>query len=268
MGLFTEYIDKKLDAQQLQAERKKLVKKIAKIRKRDVLVIAADIQNEAKAPNSIDYSDLLPVQDQLTNLKGKALDLILETPGGSGEVAEDIVSAIRGKYDDVAVIIPGTAKSAGTIIAMSGNEILMEQTSSLGPIDAQIIWQGKVFSAHALLEGFEDIKQKVDKANVLSKAYIPILQGISPGELQHAENALSFARELVTKWLAKYKFQNWDIHSSTGKPVTEDEKRNQAEKVASQLCDQNRWRTHGRSIKIPDLLNLGLKIGLVAQMSA
>jgi hypothetical protein len=30
----------------------------------------------------MDYSDLLPIEDQLSNLSGKKLDLILETPGG------------------------------------------------------------------------------------------------------------------------------------------------------------------------------------------
>ena len=89
--------------------------------------------------------DLLPISDQLANLKGTKLDLILETPGGAGEVAEDIVRMIRKKYDDVAVIVPGWAKSAGTIIAMAADEILMGPTSALGPIDARLSWQGKRF---------------------------------------------------------------------------------------------------------------------------
>jgi len=62
--------------------------------------------------------------------------LILETPGGSGEVAEDIVRSLRGQFDEIAVLVPGTAKSAGTIMAMAGDEILMQPSSSLGPIDA------------------------------------------------------------------------------------------------------------------------------------
>lgn len=71
----------------------------------------------------IDYTDILPVQDQLSNLSGDNLDLILETPGGFAEVVEDIVGLIRNKYESVGVIIPGWAKSAGTIFAMSGDEI-------------------------------------------------------------------------------------------------------------------------------------------------
>lgn len=114
---------------------------------------------------------------------GTAIDLILETPGGSGEVAEDIVRLLRDKYASVAVIVPGWAKSAGTIMTMAADEILMDSFSALGPIDAQLVWQGKTFSAHALLEGMEKIKREVEATGKLNLAYVPMLQGISPGEL-------------------------------------------------------------------------------------
>jgi hypothetical protein len=185
----------------------------------------------------------------------------LETPGGSGEVAEDIVKMIRNKYDDVAFIIPGSAKSSGTIIAMSGDDILMEPMSSLGPIDAQIITgQGKRYSAEALIKGINKIKDEADSKQSLSKAYIPILQGISPGEMESAHNALNFAKVLVTDWLAKYKFKNWTHHSTTGKEVTEEEKRARAHEIASLLCKHEHWLSHGRSIKIDDLESMKLKI--------
>jgi predicted RNA-binding Zn-ribbon protein involved in translation (DUF1610 family) len=188
------------------------------------------------------------------------VDLILETPGGSGEVAEDIVRLLRAKYEDVGVIIPGYAKSAGTIMAMSADEILMDCSSSLGPIDAQIQWQGKVFSAEALLEGMKRIKKEVEDTGVLNKAYIPMLQGISPGELQNAENALEFSRSLVKDWLAHYKFRTWTEHSSTRQAVTEADRVARAAEISEQLCEHKHWLTHGRSIKIDDLEKMRLRI--------
>jgi hypothetical protein len=260
VGIYSEYLDRKFSFPDLTAERKKQLRRIAELRGgRDVLVFAADF-NKPKAPISIAYADLLPINDQLANLRGSAVDLLLETPGGSGEVAEDIVRLLHGKYDEVGIIVPGSAKSAGTIVAMSGNEILMDQASALGPIDAQIVWQGKMFSADALLEGVEKIKGEVEKTGALNKAYIPILQAISPGELQSAENALKFAKVLVTDWLVQYKFKMWSSHSSTGKPVTQEEKRARAEEISALLCDHGRWLTHGRSIKIDDLTAMGLQI--------
>src|ERR1035438_6404855 len=107
---------------------------------------------------------------------------------------------------------------------MAGDEILMGQTSALGPIDAQLFWQGKQFSADALLAGMKEIKKEVQDTGILNKAYVPILQNISPGELQDAQNALDFATDLVTDWLSRYKFKLWTTHSSTGDPVTPEER--------------------------------------------
>ncbi len=266
MGIYSEYLDNPALSQnfdQLTAERKKQLKRISSFRgDRDVLVVAADLNKAqfAGAAIALGYADLLPITDQLANLKGKRLDLILETPGGSGETAEEIVRICRAKYDEIGVIVPGWAKSAGTILAMAADEIIMGPVSALGPIDAQIAWQGKQFSADALLEGMEKIKQEVQKTGSLNRAFIPILQGISPGELQSAENALNFAKVLVTDWLARYKFKNWAAHSSTGLPVTDAERKTRAEEVAAKLCDHRHWLTHGRSIKIQDLTEMRLKI--------
>ncbi|MEE8403473.1 MAG: hypothetical protein V3R93_06940 [Candidatus Hydrothermarchaeaceae archaeon] len=160
----------------------------------------------------------------------------------------------------MAFIVPGMAKSAGTIIVMSGDDILMEPVSSLGPIDAQLFWQGKQFSADAFLEGLKKIKKETDEEKALNRAYIPILQNISPGDIQHAENALKFAETLVTNWLEKYKFKNWLKHSSSGKPVTDDERKQRAEEIAGELCKHSRWFTHARSIKIKDLEEMRVKI--------
>lgn len=245
---------------ELEAERKKQLTRIEQIRGRDVLVYAANLSVRVQAPISIEYADLLPINDQLANLHGTALDLLIETPGGSGEVAEDIVKLLRGKYTNLAAVVPGAAKSAGTLIVMASDEILMEPASALGPIDAQILWQGKQFSAEALLEGLKAIQDEVTKVGTLNLAYVPILNQISPGEIQNAKNALNFARTLVTNWLATYKFKNWSTHKTSGQHVTDDERRARAEDIANELSNHTKWLTHGRSLKIADLEAMKLVI--------
>lgn len=261
MGIYTEYLEKNMNFEQIAKERKKQLKIISDIRdNRDILVYASNLTNKTQSPISIDYSDILPIQDQISNLNGKSIDIIIETPGGFAEVVEDIIDLVRSKYENVGIIVPGTAKSAGTIFAMAGDEILMGVSSSLGPIDAQIMNNNKRFSADAFLEGLEKIKSDILKTKKLNPAYIPILQNISPGEIQHCENAQKFSKILVTQWLTKYKFQNWNTHSSNGNPVTSIEKEKRANEIASLLCKHSHWLTHGRSIKIDDLNKMRLLI--------
>lgn len=87
-----------------------------------------------------------------------------------------------------------------------------------------------------------------------------MLQNISPGEIQHCENAQNLSKKLVYEWLAEFKFKYWNTHSTTGKPVTKTDKLNRATEIAEALCKQSEWLTHGRSIKIADLERLKLKI--------
>jgi ClpP class serine protease len=260
LGIYAEYLDRQMSFPDLTAERKKQLGRIAEIRGRDVLVYASDLR-KGTSSIAIGYEDLLPITDQLSNLTGSAVDVILETPGGLAEVAEDIVRLLHDKYDHVAFLVPGAAKSAGTIMATAGDDILLEPGSSLGPIDAQLSWQGRTaYSADAFLKGLEEIKDEVNRTGSLNRAYIPILQNISPGEIQHAKNGLSFAKDLVTRWLAQYKFRPWTQHSSTGKAVTEEDREARAREIAEQLCDHGRWLSHGRSIKLADLVGMRLKI--------
>ena len=258
MGVYSEYLDRQFSFEDLCKERKYQLKRIAQFRNRDIIVYAGNIN--ANAPNSIDYSDVLPFSDQLSNLKTRDIDIIIETPGGLAEVVEDLVKLIRHDHDKVGIIVPGTAKSAGTIFAMAADEILMGELSALGPIDAQIVSNGKRYSADAFLEGLNKIKHGATKSKSLELAYIPMLQNLSPGEIQHCENAQKFSQTLVKDWLVEYKFRDWTVHSKTKKPVTYAEKKKRAASIAKLLCNHSKWLTHGRSIKMQDLRDMKLKI--------
>jgi predicted RNA-binding Zn-ribbon protein involved in translation (DUF1610 family) len=259
MGIYSEYINKRLTFDQISTERKNQLKKISTLRGRDILVYASDF-NKGNAPISIIPADFLPFKDQLSYIKSKEIDIIIETTGGIAETVEDMVKLVRSKHERVGVIIPGMAKSAGTIFSMAGDEILMSDASALGPIDAQVVSNGKRFSADAFIDGLEKIKQEVIDTGKLNPAYIPILQSISPGEIQHFENAQNFSKTLVKNWLIDYKFKYWEKHTLSGKLVTQEEKEKQAEVIANKLCKHSDWLTHGRSIRITDLEKMGLKI--------
>ncbi len=60
--------------------------------------------------------------------------------------------------------------------------------------------------------------------------------------------------------IVQYKFKYWDDHTSTGLPVTKEEKNNRAFEIAEKLCNNLDWLTHGRSITLNDLKEMKLII--------
>jgi ClpP class serine protease len=66
-------------------------------------------------------------------------------------------------------------------MALGGDEILMGPMSALGPIDAQLNFEGKQFSADALLEGMQAIKDEA--------AATPRLNVDERGEARRSERA-------------------------------------------------------------------------------
>lgn len=87
----------------------------------------------------------------------ETLVMILDTSGGLVEIVERIVRVLRQHYAEVKFIIPNRATSDGTVLAMFGNEILMDYHSCLGPIDPQIGKDGRLVPVLAYLSQFETL---------------------------------------------------------------------------------------------------------------
>ncbi|MEM9685382.1 MAG: ATP-dependent Clp protease proteolytic subunit [Bacteroidota bacterium] len=188
------------------------------------------------------------------------LVVFLNTPGGSAETVEKMVSVIRFHYNEVFFVVPDYAMSAGTILCMSGDKIFMDYSSSLGPIDPQV-YNGKNWvPALGYLDKVEELIEKSSN-NELTEAEFLILQKIDLAELRSYEMARNLTIALLKDWLVNYKFKNWDNHSSTGTSVTKREKEDRAEDIANKLSNNSIWHSHGRSIGIDTLTNfLKLKI--------
>jgi len=66
----------------------------------------------------------------------KPLDIVLHTPGGEAFACELIASALKDRPNTTAYV-PYCAMSAGTIIALATEKIVMGRYACLGPIDTQ-----------------------------------------------------------------------------------------------------------------------------------
>lgn len=80
-------------------------------------------------------------------------------------------------------IIVGEAKSAGTIFAISGNDIYMTETGSLGPIGAQLKIGGQFISTRAYLEWVNSVKSEAEKSGKLNSFDATVVAQISPSVL-------------------------------------------------------------------------------------
>jgi ClpP class serine protease len=66
------------------------------------------------------------------------LDIVLHTPGGLVLASLQIARAIKKHPGKVTAVVPHYAMSGGTLIALSADEILMDEHAVLGPVDPQL----------------------------------------------------------------------------------------------------------------------------------
>ena len=260
MSLVKEYNDKIVKGENLATELLQQIAEYNKKRGTYLFVYAAAIGKPIPTL-PIEQSDYYIIRDLLASQKGLSnIDLYIETPGGSGETAEDIVEFLHNNFNTVSFVVSGEAKSAGTIMVLSGDEILMTETGSLGPIDAQMKIGRSIVSAYDYIEWINDKKEEAQKNGSLNPVDALMVAQITPGEYGSVFNALKFAEDLVSEWLIKYKFKKW-ISTETRKiSVTENMKEKRAKEIANKLNNHSKWRSHGRSLKINDLEEIGLKI--------
>ena len=187
--------------------------------------------------------------------KKSTLAISLHTPGGSVEDVEVMVRVIREHYKNVYFIVAHQAMSAGTIFCMSGDKIYMDYTSSLGPIDPQIVnKEGRFVPALGYLDKVNELVQKSANGQITPSEYA-IIANQDLAFLHLCEQARELSMTLLKEWLVEYKFKNWKIHrtNNKGNPVTKKEKEQRAQKIAEMLSDNNIWHTHGRFIGLEKL---------------
>jgi hypothetical protein len=253
---FESLVGKKAIKIDLAVEIRKSLAEIKAIRNRPAICYLANVVNTAvKASTSIDTNDDLPFSEMISTVTSdqKTIDVILVTPGGSAQQVAKFVDKLRPRFNNVVFILPYMAMSAGTIFAMSGNDIIMSRNSYIGPIDPQVPnREGFYVPAQAILTLIDEIQKRGEEH--LKRGQAPpwtdlqILKQLDGKEIGNALNTSAYSMELVEGYLYNYKFANWNVHSTDGKPVTDEEKRTRAAEIARMLCSHAQWKTHSRGI--------------------
>ena len=158
---------------------------------------------------AISLDDVHGFMTAVGGLEGRDLDLLLHTPGGDVNAAERIVEYVRHKFTgELRVFVPVAAMSAGTMIALAGDRIVMAAHSQLGPIDPQVLQplgsQLRLAPAGAPLRQFAKAREDIMLNPSSAAAWRPILEQYGTALLQQCESAEELARELVQDWLERW----------------------------------------------------------------
>ncbi|WP_198409290.1 SDH family Clp fold serine proteinase [Caballeronia insecticola] len=174
----------------------------------------------------VDPNDDTYLAELLSTLKGEPVDLMLETNGGYTDATEKIVSILTAMTTDLRVIVPRRAKSNGTVIALTGREIVMGVHSELGPIDPNVVLgPGNVVPADLILKSAEK--------------HPPLIAGFA---------SLAVAQ---TKKLATAVLTSGMLKGAEPKVI---------EEIVNKISTRDHYHSHGSVIDSREAADLGLKI--------
>ncbi len=138
----------------------------------------------------------------------------------------------------------------------------MDYYSVLGPIDPQILdSNGKqLLPGVGYLRKYKELVKQINESESAPKAELAFLiKKFDPAMLFHIEQSIDHGISLVTQWLPKYKFKDWDITESEEEVILE-MKVERAKKIAQILGDTQKWHSHGRGISMKELSGEDIKL--------
>lgn len=224
-------------------------KDIEKHRGRPLFVYATKFLGQLPQgiPNFIDVEDVDGFTDMINSIAKniKEVDVLIHSPGWRPDATERIVLILRNRFEKINFLIPHSAYSAATMLALSGNSIILHPSATLWPIDPQI----NGIPARSIKRGFEKIKEKITKDWPESlPAYIPLIEKYTIELLELCEDSEKLSKKLVSDWLKEYMFENKKWISPKIK------------KVVTYFSDYDKHLLHSRPLCLKKIKKFGLNI--------
>lgn len=151
------------------------------------------------------------------------------------------------------VVVPLYAKSAATLMALSADEIVMGETSELGPIDAQVyIIQDNApqqVSADHFLRAAKEAIDKLNSQNAGEAEAARIqLMSISPAFLKSCQDMQDFAKQFAKKQLQTHMFATEFTADAAAWGAKIDN-------IVQNLTTSGKYLSHGKTITASDISN-------------
>jgi hypothetical protein len=200
--------NKQLSGQELFQLRKACYNDIESVRGKPLIIYASKFIDGSGqgAPVLIDINDVDGFTDLVNHInESDSIDVLIHSPGGRPDATERIVYILRSRFKEVNFLIPHSAYSAATMLALSGNNIIMHPSATLGPIDPQI----NGIPARSIKRGFEKVKKIImEEGPEALPAYIPLIEKYSLDLLELCDDSEKLSKELVGNWLKQYMFKD------------------------------------------------------------
>jgi hypothetical protein len=126
------------------AERNALYQMIEAKRNRPVIAYVTSSRPNAQAQMASDVIQHIAEQVRCVAPEHSAIDLLIVSNGGDPTVAWRIVSVLRERFASVGVLLPFSAFSAATLLALGADEVVMHPFANLGPVDMQLTQRRRV----------------------------------------------------------------------------------------------------------------------------
>ena len=131
------------------------------------------------------------------------LDLMVTSLGGHGETAIRMASMCHAGRDDFRVVVPDTAASAATLLALAAEAIVMSDTSALGPVDPQVYLPARknFYPAKNIVKIVDDLDHRTKENPHAFELYSALLADVDAILYQTAKDAIERTEELVPEVL-------------------------------------------------------------------
>lgn len=129
------------------------------------------------------------------------MHLLLSTPGGDGEVAVRLVRAMQSRCQRLTIIVPDMAKSAGTIMCLGADRILMAPHSDLGPVDPQFQVTSGLVGAKEIVAAVQNAEDRVAQRPDSFPLYSALLSDVNLLMVEQAKAAMERSSVLIDEAL-------------------------------------------------------------------
>ena len=243
---------------------------IAKLRKADNIFLygSAFLQKPHISQwTSLVQEDIAVITNSLSDMhKNKTsenkLIIVLHAPGGDSHATNSIVDYLQNKFDYIEVIVPCMTMSAGTMISLSSDCVILGKQSQLGPIEPQVILNNEFIAASDVIKTFYRAKKEISTNPNLSFFWQPILRNVTPELIDRCKEELNLSEEVLQRSLIERGLIIMDSDNSNKNKLAEklmeylnvNYKAKNSKNRKIRMCSQN--------IRIDDLKNICSPNGL------